>query len=155
MVVGFDEVAGVVFFSFTPNALAPLFSLLLLLAVGALIDFAAVAAVDGDVVVVAVAVGPLPDRLVEAEDDDADVGVCTCLSFGAANNVDDQTLTSLFENPLRETQDRLAHAVVGREIDRFQTILNGRSGMNGFYDAWRTLRAKFKGQRFSSDHGNL
>jgi len=53
---------------------------------------------------------------------------------------------------LEATQDRLAAAACSRDPRRFRTLLSGRAGVGGPYDAWRALVARLRGRRFDPAH---
>jgi len=55
---------------------------------------------------------------------------------------------------LTAVMDRLAVAVIKRDPSRFETVLAGRSGIGGVYDAWRRTVAWARGRRFDSRHEN-
>jgi 1-acyl-sn-glycerol-3-phosphate acyltransferase len=61
---------------------------------------------------------------------------------------------SVLEERLTATMDRLAEAAVARDPARFETVLHGRTGIGGFYDLGRRLRALVRGERFSAAHGD-
>jgi 1-acyl-sn-glycerol-3-phosphate acyltransferase len=54
---------------------------------------------------------------------------------------------------MQMNQDALALESIAREPAAFQTILRGKAGVGGFYDAWRWTLATLKGQRFRREHG--
>ncbi|WP_229428488.1 lysophospholipid acyltransferase family protein [Microvirga pudoricolor] len=56
------------------------------------------------------------------------------------------------EERLTTTLNRLSADVMSREPDRFRLVLEGRSGVGGFYDAWRRLASAARGRRFDSSH---
>lgn len=62
--------------------------------------------------------------------------------------------TALFSRRLEETQDALARQVMQREASHFQTLLEGRAGVGGVYDLWRSLRARISGKPFRQEHGS-
>jgi 1-acyl-sn-glycerol-3-phosphate acyltransferase len=72
-----------------------------------------------------------------------------------AHAMDDRALSCLFEHNLGEAQDHLAAAAVRRDVQPFKTILQGKGGVSGIYDGWRSLIAKIRGEAFSSNHGTL
>jgi len=61
--------------------------------------------------------------------------------------------TTLVEERLGAAQDALADLALQRDAGAFETILGGRSGIGGVYDAWRRLRARFRGERLDASHG--
>ena len=58
----------------------------------------------------------------------------------------------LLEGVLTRTMDRLAHDAVSRDPSRFETVLAGRPGIGGIYDAWRRIKAASRGRRFDPAH---
>ncbi|RME75451.1 MAG: glycerol acyltransferase [Planctomycetota bacterium] len=61
-------------------------------------------------------------------------------------------VTEVLAARLEETLDRLADAAQSRDATRFETILAGRTGVGGVYDAWRRARALLAGRRFEPAH---
>lgn len=61
--------------------------------------------------------------------------------------------TRLLEERLAETQDALARVSIERDTTRLQTILEGGSGVGRLYDAWRSVKARLRGERFRKEHG--
>jgi hypothetical protein len=59
-----------------------------------------------------------------------------------------------FELHLQDTMDALAQDSIGRNAAAFKTILSGRAGVGGVYDAWRRLKAGFQGEQFRAEHGD-
>jgi 1-acyl-sn-glycerol-3-phosphate acyltransferase len=57
------------------------------------------------------------------------------------------------EGALTETLDRLAGDVQARDPARFRSLLEGRPGIGGIYDAWRRLKATLRGRAFDPSHG--
>lgn len=55
---------------------------------------------------------------------------------------------------LESTLDRLATASQARDSAAFHTILSGRAGIGGAYDAARRLKAWLGGRRFEPQHGS-
>ncbi len=53
---------------------------------------------------------------------------------------------------LGETADRLAADAITRDPARFETIVQGREGMGGIYQAWRRAGAMLRGRRFDPRH---
>ena len=60
--------------------------------------------------------------------------------------------TRLMEDALTEVMDGLAQASASRDPGAFHTLLSGRAGMGGPYDAMRRVRAAVSGQAFSARH---
>jgi len=61
--------------------------------------------------------------------------------------------TALVEERLAAAQDALAQLALRRDGDAFETILGGRAGVGGVYDAWRRLKARLRGERLDASHG--
>jgi 1-acyl-sn-glycerol-3-phosphate acyltransferase len=53
---------------------------------------------------------------------------------------------------LAAVMDRLAADAIARDPTRFETLLQGREGMGGAYQAWSRLRAALRGRRFDPRH---
>jgi 1-acyl-sn-glycerol-3-phosphate acyltransferase len=53
---------------------------------------------------------------------------------------------------LAAAMDGLAEDAIARDPARFETLLLGREGMGGFYQAWSRLRAALRGERFDPRH---
>lgn len=56
---------------------------------------------------------------------------------------------------LESAQDRLAEAVIARDADQFEVLLDGSVGVGGVYGGWKWLRAKLQGQSYDPRHGSL
>lgn len=54
---------------------------------------------------------------------------------------------------LEGAQDALARAACARDRAAFETVLEGRRGVGGFYDLFRFARAALRGERFRAGHG--
>jgi len=53
---------------------------------------------------------------------------------------------------LEATMDRLAVDAIARDPARFRTVLHGREGMGGIWQAWRRTGAALRGERFDPRH---
>jgi 1-acyl-sn-glycerol-3-phosphate acyltransferase len=79
-------------------------------------------------------------------------------SFGTPRYIEDVAAfpaaewTAQFACDLETTQDRLAEAAVARSARSFDVLLGGRTGVGGVYDVWRSLKARWRGERFSAAH---
>lgn len=62
--------------------------------------------------------------------------------------------TDRLARELQAAQDALADDALSRDPARFETLLAGRAGVGGVYDAWRRLRAALRGERFDPGHGH-
>jgi 1-acyl-sn-glycerol-3-phosphate acyltransferase len=63
--------------------------------------------------------------------------------------------TARLESALQETQDALAERARRRDPEHFLTLVGGTAGVGGAYDAWRRLKALFRGQPFRPEHRSL
>lgn len=63
--------------------------------------------------------------------------------------------TRLFESGLTSVQDHLAIASQRRQREDWKTLLTGRAGTAFAYDAWRKMRARFRGEKFDPEHSPL
>jgi 1-acyl-sn-glycerol-3-phosphate acyltransferase len=59
------------------------------------------------------------------------------------------------EAALAATQDELAALAKLRDPARFETILSGRVGTSGVYEAWKRLVALLTGRVYEGSHGNI
>ena len=59
---------------------------------------------------------------------------------------------SAFAQALETTMDALAGDAAARDPSRFETLLEGRTGINATYDIWRRLLAAVRGRRFDPAH---
>ena len=80
--------------------------------------------------------------------------------FGRAVTIEETSLragdwTELLGAWLESAQDELAAESLARDPSRFETLLGGRAGVGGTYDLWRRLKAKLRGERFQSAHGEM
>jgi 1-acyl-sn-glycerol-3-phosphate acyltransferase len=60
--------------------------------------------------------------------------------------------TRRFTDALETTQDELAARSCRREAAEWGTLIRGKSGVGGIYDAWRWLRARMSGEKFVPEH---
>ncbi len=72
---------------------------------------------------------------------------------GAVTSASDWTAT--FERDLASAQDELATAAQRRDSKAFRMLLRGGAGQGGIYDRWRSWKAKWRGESFNPEHGNL
>lgn len=56
------------------------------------------------------------------------------------------------ESALEQAMDQLADASQSRDPQRFRTLVLGRTGVGGIYDAWRRVKARIKGESFDASH---
>ncbi len=64
-------------------------------------------------------------------------------------------LNARLEAKLAEEMDGLGQASMRRRLDGFTSLLEGSSGVGGFYDRWRKLKALARREQFSSAHSEL
>lgn len=62
---------------------------------------------------------------------------------------------ALLENRLEVTMDALAIEAMSRDEARFETLVQGGSGVGGIYDVWRRIKALATGKRFVAAHAEL
>lgn len=62
--------------------------------------------------------------------------------------------TAYFSDALENTLDELATRSCRRDPAEWLVLERGGSGVNALYDAWRWLRARMQGARFSREHGS-
>lgn len=56
------------------------------------------------------------------------------------------------EAGLQAVQERLRLLAIGRDPAAFETLLDGRAGVGGWYDLWRRLTFWRRGQKFAGRH---
>ena len=56
---------------------------------------------------------------------------------------------------LAAAQDELAALAKLRDPARFETILSGRVGISGVYEAWKRLAALLTGRAYQGSHGSI
>jgi hypothetical protein len=61
--------------------------------------------------------------------------------------------TASFAQALNVVQDQLAADACRRDATAFETLETGRVCVNVVYDLWRFLRARIRGEPFTSEHG--
>jgi 1-acyl-sn-glycerol-3-phosphate acyltransferase len=61
--------------------------------------------------------------------------------------------TTVLESRLAAAQDALAADALARNASRFETLADGRAGVGGVYDLWRSWRARLRGEPFRPEHG--
>ena len=60
--------------------------------------------------------------------------------------------TRRFTDSLETTQDELAARSCRRDVAEWLVLDTGKSGVSTIYDAWRRLRAKMRGKKFTAEH---
>jgi 1-acyl-sn-glycerol-3-phosphate acyltransferase len=70
-----------------------------------------------------------------------------------ATTGDDGAHSRFLAARLEQTQDELARVAQSRQPDDFTTLLGGAAGVGGVYDAWRKLKARWRGESFTAEHG--
>jgi len=73
----------------------------------------------------------------------------------ADGSVTPQEWTEFFTGQLAQTQDALAADAQLRNPGMFRCLLRGRAGVGRVYDRWRTLKARWRGEKFQPEHGKL
>jgi len=63
-------------------------------------------------------------------------------------------ISSLLEERLGSVMDSLHLLSITRDPDRFETLLDGASGVSIVYDTWRRFRAWLRGESFKADHSS-
>ncbi len=74
------------------------------------------------------------------------------LSMGRLDRASHPEIRATLEQELARTMDALAIDALARDPTRFATLIEGRVGVGGVYDAWRRLRAWRTGVRFDPAH---
>lgn len=62
---------------------------------------------------------------------------------------------ALLERDLTQAMDRLAKASIARDHAAFRTLIQGRGGVGGLYDLWRSAIAALTGRRIHTRHADL
>ncbi len=60
-----------------------------------------------------------------------------------------------FGDDLTAAQAQLAAAAQRREPNEWEILLRAGSSVNGFYDLWRRMRARWRGEKFTREHSRL
>lgn len=63
--------------------------------------------------------------------------------------------SALLGERLELAQDDLRALALARDPAPFETLLDGQRGVGGVYDTWRRLKARLRGEPFSSAHGDV
>ncbi len=72
--------------------------------------------------------------------------------LGSSVTAEIPEIQALLQAGLSQAMECLADAAVSRDASRFDTLLDGRAGVGGVYDAWRRLRAWRRGEEFDPAH---
>jgi 1-acyl-sn-glycerol-3-phosphate acyltransferase len=75
------------------------------------------------------------------------------LTIPETPNMNGKEWTARIEAALTQNLDTLNAETSSRDAARFTTLLEGRAGVGGVYDAWRRLKAWLRGERFDPSHG--
>jgi 1-acyl-sn-glycerol-3-phosphate acyltransferase len=59
------------------------------------------------------------------------------------------------ESALEKTQNELAELSKSRLASAFAMLISGKAGLGGVYDRWRSVRARLRGEEFTSEIGSL
>jgi 1-acyl-sn-glycerol-3-phosphate acyltransferase len=76
------------------------------------------------------------------------------IGVDAEPEADLESWTRRLEQGLESTMDLLSRDARSRDPQRFESLLSGNAGVGGVYDAWRRLRARFRGETFRAAHGD-
>jgi 1-acyl-sn-glycerol-3-phosphate acyltransferase len=71
---------------------------------------------------------------------------------GRAKSPDEWTRT--FASALESTQEKLSEAVKPRDSRVFEPLIEGKAGVGGAYDLWRSTKARIRGRKFDPEHGS-
>jgi len=66
--------------------------------------------------------------------------------------LDVETINQRLTDELASTMDSLAAETMRRDPSRFETLIDGGASVSLVYDAWRSLWARLRGQRFDPRH---
>lgn len=66
--------------------------------------------------------------------------------------LDGKAWTRLIEERLTQTLDNLAVEAISRDAGKFTSLVSGRVGVGGVYDAWRRSKAWLTGRPFDASH---
>ena len=86
-------------------------------------------------------------------------GAEACIAFGPPMlgrdllALDRDARLARLEHALTATLDRLATDVQSRDPARFRSVLEGRAGVGGIYDAWRRFVSTLRGRAYDPSHG--
>jgi len=83
------------------------------------------------------------------------LGVPTAVQRSDPHRKEPAAWTALFEARMAEAMDALATEAIQRQPSSFEVLLEGRRGVGGVYDAWRRVRARWRGESFDPKHGRL
>jgi 1-acyl-sn-glycerol-3-phosphate acyltransferase len=72
--------------------------------------------------------------------------------LGSSVTAEIPEIQAFLQAGLLQAMDSLAEAAVSRDASRFETLLDGRAGVGGVYDAWRRLGAWRRGEKFDPAH---
>ncbi|MDQ6765912.1 MAG: lysophospholipid acyltransferase family protein [Verrucomicrobiota bacterium] len=75
--------------------------------------------------------------------------------FDSRRRLSTRETARLFEVALATLQDHLGSASQRRNADEWRTISRGNAGVNFFYDCWREVRARLRGDEFERAHSRL
>ncbi|MCC7373541.1 MAG: lysophospholipid acyltransferase family protein [Verrucomicrobiales bacterium] len=72
-----------------------------------------------------------------------------------AETRDATTWSHHFEHQLEHTMEALSAQACRRDPAKFLNLLNGQTGVGGFYDVWRRCKSALRRTRFDPRHGTL
>lgn len=73
--------------------------------------------------------------------------------LGSSLPADPNIYTKMLEEKLGDALDILATESVKREVSNYEVFWSGDGGRIGFYDRWRAMMAKLRGEHFQRKHG--
>ncbi len=74
------------------------------------------------------------------------------IDTGKSEACDADSWNAQLQTALEETMDELATAAMTRDPGLFDTAVAGKKRVSPVYDAWRYLKAAFRGEKFSAAH---
>jgi 1-acyl-sn-glycerol-3-phosphate acyltransferase len=77
------------------------------------------------------------------------------IKISAPRSETPQAWTTRLELALERTQDLLAEEARQRDPGAFYSVLEGTSGVGGFYDVWRRMRSAFRAETFNPEHRSM
>lgn len=73
--------------------------------------------------------------------------------IGTGSDHSPQDWSRLFARSMQETLNALSAQVKARNLDGFESLLEGSAGVGGIYDFWRASKAKLQGEAWQPEHG--
>jgi hypothetical protein len=81
--------------------------------------------------------------------------ICCGKAIEVTGGRDTGDWSELLATALADTQDELAGLAMLRDPERFETILTGRVGISGVYEAWKRFSALLTGRAYQGSHGSI